>query len=112
MDINLVYITTGSTDEARDIGKKLVQSRLAACINIIENMNSIYMWEGKIQNDHEAIMIAKTTKRRTPDLIEKVKNLHSYSCPCIVVLPVSDGNTAFLDWIANEVSESQPELFS
>ena len=103
MEINLIYITAGSTDEARTIGKELVQSRLAACINIIENMNSLYLWEGEIQDDREVIMIAKTTGERAAALIEKVKSLHSYSCPCIVCLPVSNGNRAFLDWIADEV---------
>ena len=104
MDINLVYTTAGSTEEAKAIGKELVRSRLAACINIIENMNSLYMWEGEIQDDREVIMIAKTTKERVPELIEKVKSLHSYSCPCILSLPVLDGNNAFLEWIAEEVT--------
>ena len=85
------------------IGKTLVSNRLAACVNIIENMNSIYMWDGKLQDDKETILIAKTTKARVPDLIEKVNTLHTYDCPCIVSLPVSDGNPAFLNWVANEV---------
>lgn len=103
MEINLIYMTAGSKDEARMIGKALISAGLAACVNIIENMYSMYMWDGKLQDDTETIMIAKTTKDRLPDLIEKVKSLHSYECPCIVSLPVSDGNPAFLKWIANEV---------
>jgi periplasmic divalent cation tolerance protein len=102
MEINMIYITAGSKDEARMIGKTLVSTRLAACVNIIENMNSMYMWDGKLQDDKETILIAKTTKERVSGLIEKVKSLHSYDCPCIVCLSVSDGNPAFLKWVANE----------
>ena len=103
MEINMVYITAGSKDEAKRIGKVLINARLAACVNIIENMTSMYMWDGKLQDASETILIAKTTKERVSDLMEKVTTLHSYDCPCIVCLPVSDGNPAFLKWIANEV---------
>ena len=103
MEINLIYITAGSKDEAKRIGKALINAGLAACVNIIENMTSMYMWDGKLQDDKEIILIAKTTKERVSDLIEKVKSLHSYDCPCIVSLPVSDGNPAFLKWVAGEV---------
>ncbi|MGD9232561.1 MAG: divalent-cation tolerance protein CutA [Desulfobacterales bacterium] len=103
MEITLIYITAGNKDEAVMIGKALISDRLAACVNIIENMYSMYMWDGKLQDDKETILIAKTTKDRVTYLIEKVNALHSYDCPCIVTLPVSDGNPAFLKWVANEV---------
>ena len=103
MKVNLIYITAKDKAEARKIGSELVESKLAACVNIIDNMNSMYVWEGKIQDDKEAILIAKTTEARVPQLIEKVKTLHSYDCPCIVSIPVSGGNKEFLDWIASEV---------
>ncbi len=103
MKVNLIYITAKDKAEARKIGSELVESKLAACVNIIDNMNSMYVWQGKIQDDKEAILIAKTTEARVPLLIEKVKALHSYDCPCIVSIPVSGGNREFLDWIANEV---------
>ena len=103
MGITLIYITAGNKDEAVMIGKALISDRLAACVNIIENMYSMYMWDGKLQDDKETILIAKTTKDRVTYLIEKVNALHSYDCPCIVTLPVSDGNPAFLKWVANEV---------
>lgn len=85
------------------IGKALINARLAACVNIIENMTSMYMWDGKLQDGNEIILIAKTTQERVSDLIEKVNSLHSYDCPCIVSLPVSDGNPAFLKWVADGV---------
>ncbi len=103
MTINFIYMTAGSLEEARKIGKELVISKLAACVNILNNMNSIYVWQGKVQEDSEIVMIAKTTEDRVPQLVEKVKSLHSYECPCIVSIPVSGGNQAFLDWIAEEV---------
>jgi len=99
----MIYITAGSKDEAKRIGKALINTGMAACVNIIENINSMYMWDGKLQDANETILIAKTTKERVSDLIEKVKSLHNYDCPCIVSLPVSDGNPAFLKWVANEV---------
>ena len=103
MKINFVYMTAGDREEAAKIAGELVTSGLVACVNILDNMNSIYMWEGKIQNDTEVVMIAKTSEDRVPQVIEKVKSMHSYDCPCIVSLPVLNGNRAFLDWIAGEV---------
>jgi len=105
MKINFIYMTVGSKDEARKIGKALVTSGLAACVNILDNMNSFYMWQGEIQDDTEVVMIAKTTEERVPELVEKVKSLHSYDCPCIVSLPVLNGYQPFLDWIAEEVTK-------
>ena len=107
MKVNFIYMTAGSKDEAQKIGNELVISKLAACVNILENMNSIYMWHGEIQNDREVVMIAKTTEACVPKLVEKVKSLHSYDCPCIVSLPVSGGHQAFLDWIQEEISDNQ-----
>jgi periplasmic divalent cation tolerance protein len=65
-------------------------------------MRSIYRWEGEIQDDEEVIVIAKTKELLVPELIEKVKSIHSYSCPCIVSLPVLGGNRPFLDWVEEE----------
>jgi periplasmic divalent cation tolerance protein len=102
MKLNLVYITTKDKDEARRIGKELVKTRLAACVNIIDNMNSMYWWEGKIQDDQEVILIAKTKQSLVKKLIKKVKSIHSYSTPCIVSLPILDGNSDYLDWLEKE----------
>ena len=77
MSKQLVYMTAGSPEEARRIGAALVEDRLAACVNIIDGMHSIYRWEGKLQQDQETILIAKTTRDRLPVLIETVKAMHS-----------------------------------
>ena len=102
MKLNLVYITTKDKAEARKIGQELVKTRLAACINIIDNMNSMYWWQGKIQDDNEAILIAKTKQSLVKKLIKKVKSLHSYSCPCIISLPILEGNKDYLQWLSKE----------
>ena len=102
MAVVFIYVTTGSMEEARTIGNKLVSDRLAACVNIIDNVSSMYWWEGEIQDDKEVILIAKTKESLVPELVEKVRSMHSYSCPCIVSLPILNGNRAFLDWVVEE----------
>ena len=105
MKTNFIYMTAGSRDEAAKIGKELVSARLAACVNILDNMSSVYLWQGEIKEDPEVVMIAKTTEACIPQLIEKVESMHSYDCPCIVTLPVLGGYQPFLDWIADEVKD-------
>ena len=107
MKTNFIYITTSSLEEARAIGNELVSQRLAAGVNIIDSINSIYWWDGKIQDDKEAILIAKTKEALVPELIEKVKSMHSYTCPCIVSLPILDGNRTFLDWVIDETKAGE-----
>jgi len=104
MEVRFVYMTAGSVDEARTIARDLVESKLAACVNMIDNMNSFYMWEGQLQDDREVVLIAKTTAGRLADLTARIKTIHSYDCPCVVSLPVEGGNRSFLDWIVGEVA--------
>ena len=101
-ELSWVYMTSGSLDEARRIGKILVEKKLAACINVIEGMRSLYQWEGKLQEDREIVMVAKTRHELVPELTRTVQLLHSYECPCILELPVRGGNPEFLDWISSE----------
>ncbi|MDD5440537.1 MAG: divalent-cation tolerance protein CutA [Candidatus Omnitrophica bacterium] len=105
MKFSLVYITAKNKDEAKRIGEALVAERLAACVNIIEGMNSMYWWDGKIEYDSEAVLIAKTRASLVKALIAKVKSAHSYSCPCIVALPILDGNKDYLLWIEKETRQ-------
>lgn len=102
MKTNLIYMTVGSMDEAKMIGRELVSSRLVACVNLIENMHSMYWWEDEIQEDREVVLIAKTKESLVPELVERVKSIHSYECPCVLSLPILDGNKSFLDWISAE----------
>ena len=103
MPVNFIYMTAGSKSEAQKIGKALVESRLAACVNILDNMQSIYRWDESIQEDTEVVLIAKTTDSLVSQLIDKVKSLHSYDCPCIVSVAIDGGNPDFLRWIGAAV---------
>jgi periplasmic divalent cation tolerance protein len=105
MNIRFVYMTVGNLEEAQRIGRELVTASLAACVNILPQMNSIYVWEGKIEEASEVVMIAKTVEARVADLIARVKALHSYSCPCIVSLKVENGYPPFLKWVAGSVEK-------
>lgn len=109
MGICLIYMTAGSEGEAERIGRELVASRLAACVNIIPGMKSIYRWEGELQEDRETVLIAKSTSERLPQLTRRVKALHSYDCPCVVSLPVAGGNQDFIDWIGAATAEDPDE---
>lgn len=101
----LVYITAADRAQALEIGRALVESRLAACANILPGITSIYRWEGQVHQDDEVALLAKTRSELAEAVIAKVLELHSYSCPCVVALPISAGNPAFLEWIAAETRE-------
>jgi periplasmic divalent cation tolerance protein len=97
----MVYITTKDKQEAKSIGKNLVKERLAACVNIIDNMESIYWWEGEVVEDTEAILIAKTPYHNVDELTQRVKELHSYECPCLISLQFTEqeGNEEYQKWL-------------
>ncbi len=103
MDIHIIYMTFGNKEEARRIGKVLVEERLVACINIYDAINSLYIWDGALQDDQEISAIVKTTAANVSAVIERVKALHSYDCPCIAALSLVGGNSEFLDWIRGMV---------
>lgn len=99
----IVYMTAGDQDEAMRIGRALVDERLAACVNLLGEITSIYRWEGAVQQDGEVAFIAKTTDDKVPALSQRVAELHSYETPCVVAVPITGGATPFLSWIATEV---------
>ncbi len=98
-----MYIVTRDAPEARQLGRLLVEEKLAACVNILPQMESFYWWEGKVESGEEAVLIAKTEKKKEKALIERVRKSHSYSCPCVLSLPVQGGNPAYLQWLAESV---------
>jgi len=97
------YITASSIDEAKKIGRELLEKKIAACINIFP-ITSMYWWEGKIEESPEFVMIVKTKTEKFKELKEEVIKLHSYETPCICAFAVEDGYRKFLDWI-DEVTE-------
>ena len=104
MATRFIYVTAATPEQARQIGEALVEERLAACANILAPMASIYRWEGKIQRDTEAVLIAKTQAALVDKVIARVRALHSYTVPCVVSLAIEAGNPDFLDWIERETA--------
>ncbi len=102
MNTKLIYVTAPSHSEAERIAETVVNERLAACANILNGVTSIFHWEGKLCREDEAVLILKTADEKTAALTARIKELHSYECPCIVVLPIEGGNPAFLEWIQRE----------
>jgi periplasmic divalent cation tolerance protein len=97
----VVFVTTIDSDEAARIADALVSERLAACVNIIGAIESVYRWEGKITRDREALMIIKTTDARYLELELRVKELHSYSTPEVLALKVEQGSAEYLKWLCD-----------
>jgi len=102
-----VYITTKNKEEAQRMGRDLLTKRLAACINILGPLTSMYWWEGAIEQDEEVALIAKTRASHMDQLIVSVRNMHPYSCPCIIALPIQGGSDDFLQWILQETSSTR-----
>lgn len=100
----LIYITASGVEEARELGRALVEERLVACANVIPNMIPIFWWEGRVQEDSEAILLAKTRKDLVPRVTAFVQEQHSYDCPAILALPIESGYQPFLNWIDEETA--------
>ena len=97
-----LYVTASNKKEAQKIGTILVKDRLAACANIIDRIQSVYWWKGRLEQGTESLLILKTKQALAKKAIKRIRALHSYDCPCITVLPITGGNAAFLQWIADE----------
>ena len=102
MPISIIYVNTGGIAEARRIGRNLVESRLAASVNVIDGVSSVYRWDGAVRQRDEAQLIVKTRTDLVAAVIARVRELHSYACPGIVAVPVADGNPEYLDWVARQ----------
>lgn len=106
MDEYIVVLITAPTEaEASKIGRDLVEARLAACVNIVRNIRSIYRWKGNIEEGDEALMIAKTRRSHLEDLIGRVREAHSYSLPEIIALPIPAGSEEYLSWLRDETEK-------
>ena len=99
----LVYITTSGEDESKKVGRVLVEEKLAACVNIIASIESIYLWKGEIEDDKESLLIAKTKINNMDKIIDRVKEIHSYETPAILAIPVIDGSKDYLGYIDSEI---------
>lgn len=100
----LVYVTCKDKEEAKSIASHVIGERFAACANIFSAHESLYWWDGAVQNEQEVAMILKTTKERYHELEDAIKDKHSYDVPCIVALSLENGNHAFLNWIKEQTA--------
>jgi periplasmic divalent cation tolerance protein len=103
----IVLITFRSPEEASAIADALVQEHLAACVNLISGVRSLFIWDGVVQNASEVMGVAKTTQDRLDSLVSRVKSLHSYSVPEIIALPIVGGDKRYLQWINDAAAGSQ-----
>ncbi|NJD69276.1 MAG: cytochrome C biogenesis protein CcdA [Candidatus Methylomirabilota bacterium] len=95
----VVLITAGSTQEAETIGKTLVESRLAACVNIVTGVSSLFQWQGVIERQKEALLVVKSRSELLPSIIKVVKGVHSYTVPEVIAIPILDGSPDYLAWV-------------
>ena len=102
-----VYTTFPSVVEAEKAGNILVDARLAACVNILPGMTSIYRWQGAVERAEEAVMIIKTRASLAEAVREAVKEMHSYTTPAVLYLPLEGGDPAYVDWLMNETREQK-----
>jgi periplasmic divalent cation tolerance protein len=98
----LLYVTCKNPHEARLIATDLVERKLAACGNIIAGIQSIYRWEGLLQNDQETVLILKTSVNRAADCQARIKAIHSYTTPCILEIDICGGNSDYLRWVVDQ----------
>lgn len=99
IDTVVVYITAPNEEEAAKIARTIVEERLAGCANIVKGIRSIYSWQGKIEDESEVLMVVKTRKELFESLSKKVKELHSYTVPEIIALPIIKGSEDYLKWL-------------
>lgn len=99
----VIFITTGSVEEAQNIARLLLNKRTVACVNIVPKVDSLFWWQGEIDSTQESLLIAKTKAPLLTEIIELVKSIHSYEVPEVIALPVIGGSADYLNWIDSEV---------
>jgi periplasmic divalent cation tolerance protein len=103
MNFNLMLVTVGNIEEGKKIARELVESRLAACVNIISNISSIYRWMGNVEEEEEHLLLIKTTEHLALPIIAKVNELHSYENPECIAIKIEKGSEKYLNWIKDVV---------
>lgn len=105
-EVMVAFCTAPDEHEGARLARLLVEGRAAACVNVLPGLRSVYRWEGEIREDGEALMVAKTDRRRLPLLIDLVNSHHPYDCPEVVALPVTGGLPAYLKWVVDSLDET------
>lgn len=103
----VVFVTAKDAAEARVISEGLLESKLIACANIIDGVQSLFWWQGKIDDAREVLLVLKTKRSLFKKLIGKVRELHSYDTPEVIALPIIDGSADYLKWLDDSVSKSK-----
>lgn len=101
-NVRVVLVTVPNEEAAEKVAKTLVDERLAACVNILPGVRSVYRWQGKVEDERELLLMVKTAADRLPGLMERIKEVHPYSTPEILALPVDTGSQAYCDWVVEE----------
>jgi periplasmic divalent cation tolerance protein len=102
--IAIIEVTAKDREQAVAIGRTLVNERLAACVNVLDGAASIYEWDGQLCEEREAVLLAKTRHELVEAVIERVKQLHTYECPCIVAWDIAQGSAAYVMWVEEQTS--------
>ncbi|NOY43367.1 MAG: divalent-cation tolerance protein CutA [Planctomycetes bacterium] len=104
-DFVQIATTSATEQQAEQIAQALVDERLAACVQILGPIRSIYRWQEKVEQAAEWLCVAKTRRSLFGDVEAKIRDLHSYECPEIVATPIVDGSKAYLDWLDNQLTD-------
>lgn len=99
----VVLVTAGSADDASRLANALVEERLAACVNVVPGVQSVYRWQGAVEHAAEWLLVIKTARARLADVVARVKALHTYTVPEVLALPVYGGSEAYLSWLLAQV---------
>ena len=103
-DKRIVLSTAGSEEEARKIARHLVERQLAACVNIIPQIESVYRWQGRVESNREWLLLIKTTAEKFPGVCGAIRELHSYELPECIAIAIDDGSTGYLQWMEESVT--------
>ncbi|MGC2475639.1 MAG: divalent-cation tolerance protein CutA [Candidatus Sulfotelmatobacter sp.] len=102
-DMRIVLSTSGSKDEAHKIAHHLVENQLAACVNIVPHILSVYRWQGKVESNDEWLLLIKTTSEQFSAVRDAIRELHSYDLPECISISIDDGSPEYLQWVAESV---------
>lgn len=102
MDFIVIFCTVPNKKEGKEIAKILVEKKLAACVNIVDKIESVFSWDGELCEEHEALMIIKTRKELFERVRVRIQDMHSYNVPEIIAIPVTEADGTYLSWIEHE----------
>lgn len=102
----VVLCTTSSETESRKLASLILEQKLAACVNVVSGIHSLFFWEGRLEEESESLMVIKTSETQYPKLEKILSEAHSYDLPEIIALPITQGSQAYLDWIEKSTKGS------